>query len=189
MTDAELDREIEAALAVDPSAQWVARVRSEVARQPIAAGLPWSWAIASAAAVAILIAIMSGIRNEEVARLKPSPTEATGPTEVTGATEATSATEMASASEIATPTEVTGPIENSKSADTLIRDTRTSPEMLEVIVDPGGVRAFHQLVISTRERAFEASFDDNVPSTPWAMTDLSMPPIIILPLEPPAANN
>jgi hypothetical protein len=183
MTDAELDREIEAALAVDPSPQWVARVRSEVTRQPIAAGLPWSWAIASAAAVAILIAIMSGIRNEEVARLKPSPTEATG------AAEARSATEMASASEIATPTEVTGPIENSKSADTLIRDARTSPEMLEVIVDPGGVRAFHQLVISTRERAFEASFDDNVPSTPWAMTDLSMPPIIIPPLEPPAANN
>ena len=36
MTDADLDREIQAALAVDPSPQFVARVRTEVANQPIA---------------------------------------------------------------------------------------------------------------------------------------------------------
>ena len=61
--------------------------------------------------------------------------------------------------------------------------------MPEVIVDPEDVRAFQQLITSTRERRFEATFDSTPPSTAWAMTELSVAPIVIEPLEPSVANN
>jgi hypothetical protein len=67
-----------------------------------------------------------------------------------------------------------------------VADERPVPE---VIVNPEEMRAFQQLVISTRERRFEASFDPTPSSTSWAMTELSIAPIVIEPLEPSVADN
>jgi hypothetical protein len=187
MTDAELDREIEAALAVDPSPQFVARVRSEAARQPVAARVPWSWAIASAGAVVVAIAVTSGIRDEEVAGLKPSLTQASSPAQLATRTEVPTPTEVATPSEASSPTKMAAPTAISAPANTIEPATRTAPEIPDVIVDPDAVQAFEQLVISARERRFEASFDNLLRT--WVMTELSVPPIIIEPLEPPAANN
>jgi hypothetical protein len=171
MTDEELDREIEATLAVDPSPELVARVRSEVAHQAVAPAVPWGWAIASAAVVAVTIAAMSTVRNVEVARLKPSPALVAAP------------------SEVVTGPEVAGPVEISKPAKVLLRYSPAPPDMPEVIVDPNAVQAFRHYVTSVSERRFEASFDDNAISTPWDMTELSVPAITVEPLERPAANN
>jgi hypothetical protein len=102
---------------------------------------------------------------------------------------------VATPSEVATPPEVVarpevdGPVEISKPAEVVIRYSPAPLEMPEVIVDPNAMQAFRQFVTGVRERRFEASFDENVPSTPWAMTELSVPLITVEPLERPAANN
>ena len=68
--------------------------------------------------------------------------------------------------------------------------TLKEPALPEVVVDPVNAQAFQQLIVSARERRFEASFDDNPLSTPWEIAELTgPPPIIIEPLDPPAANN
>jgi hypothetical protein len=60
MTDAGLERDIERALAVEPSAEFLARVRAEIAAQP--EGLPWRiawrWIAAGSAVAAITAAIV-----------------------------------------------------------------------------------------------------------------------------------
>jgi hypothetical protein len=187
--DLDLDREIEAALGVDPSPGLIARVRATVAAQPMRSRVPWASAIGSVCVVVVAVAVTTGMRNEGVTRLKPSstvlkpipigvpiPIDPPRPDEPT-------------VSEVARPTEMVGPIEISTPANAPFRDTRPSPEMPEVLVDPNQVQAFQQLVISARERRFEASFEERPPSAPWVMTELSVPPITIAPLDPPTAHN
>jgi hypothetical protein len=54
-----IDREIRAALAVEPSAEFVARVRTRLASEPAAAGWSWrhSWGFALTAVAAVAIAL------------------------------------------------------------------------------------------------------------------------------------
>ena len=62
LTDAALDRELEAALAVDPSPEFVARVRTRVQTQRNAAwsALPWGFA-AAAGAIVVVAAVVVGM--------------------------------------------------------------------------------------------------------------------------------
>lgn len=55
-----IDREIEAALSVDPSPEFVARVRARVANDPAPVGwrLPWLITVAGAAAAAVVILVV-----------------------------------------------------------------------------------------------------------------------------------
>jgi hypothetical protein len=57
LTDAALDREIESLLAVDPSPEFVARIRARVADQPVASG--WRWQLPMAAAVAVTAIVVA----------------------------------------------------------------------------------------------------------------------------------
>jgi hypothetical protein len=59
LSDTSLEREIEAALAVDPSPDFVARVRMRVAAEPHPARrwMPWPWIAAAAAAAVLVIAV------------------------------------------------------------------------------------------------------------------------------------
>jgi hypothetical protein len=59
LTDARLDREIAEALAVDPSPEYLPRVRAAVAEQASRAGwrLPWMWVGAGTAALAMGLAV------------------------------------------------------------------------------------------------------------------------------------
>jgi hypothetical protein len=202
LTEADLDREIQTALAVDPSPQFVARVRTEVGNQSIASSVPWGWAIAAACAVVVAIAVTTGVKPE-VARLQPSPTQIVSPTEIAAGLKPSTTNEQAAAAEQATAERATVErASNEATADhhaagvpalrpaSTYTATLKEPARLEVVVDPENAQAFQQLIGSARERRFEASFDDNPPSTPWEIAELTgPPPIIIEPLEPPAANN
>jgi hypothetical protein len=53
LTDAALDREIESALAVDPSPEFLARVRGRIAQEPAPVGWWWGWKLAAAGSVAV----------------------------------------------------------------------------------------------------------------------------------------
>jgi hypothetical protein len=176
VTDADLDREIEAALAVDPSPWLIARVRARVASQPIRRTIPWRWAIGSMCAAATAIAIVTGARDEEIARLKPSPTAMPSPTVVV------------SPSEVVSPT-VPKTAPSMRSAVSESRSLVDDPSIPEVIIDPEDVKAFQQLIVSTSERRFEASFDATPPETAWVTTELSVAPIVIEPLESRVAIN
>ena len=57
MTDTAIDREIQAALAVDPSPQFVARVRTRIASEPARATSWLSWKLVASGAMAALIVI------------------------------------------------------------------------------------------------------------------------------------
>ena len=53
LTEAALDRDLEAALTVDPSPEFVARVRTSVQRERDAASSRWRWPIAAAVALCV----------------------------------------------------------------------------------------------------------------------------------------
>lgn len=62
MTDQELDRALAQALEVEPSPDFLARVRAEAAREPVPSPWPWPawWRVAAVGtAVAVLVAVVS----------------------------------------------------------------------------------------------------------------------------------
>jgi hypothetical protein len=72
VTDAMLEREIERALAVDPSPEFLARVRSGIASEPAAPAWRFSWTLlAAASAVVVVIAAVVILRQPEVERGRP----------------------------------------------------------------------------------------------------------------------
>jgi len=192
LTDVDLDREIQAALAVGPSPQFAARVGARVGAQPIAPTVPWGWAIAAGCAVVVAI-FMSNEGRPGVARLEPStPTAVTQP-EISIANGVRTLPDTSKSAEVVNSGAISesGPRMSQMpiTAGTAILPKR-QPAVPEVIVDPGNVQALQQLIVSARERRFEASFDDNPQSIPWETVELTgPPPIIIEPLDPSAANN
>jgi len=181
MRHEDFDRDIQAALAVDPSPQFVARVRTAIANQPVTGRFPSRWALASVSAFMVAIAIAGGLKQGEVARLKPRPTEITA-----GLQPSTTNEGQATNEPTANTREAVVPTLRSAGVKELVFK---EPAMPEVLIAPEDTQAFQQLLISVSERRFEASFDENVPPTPWEMTELTVPPITIEPLETPAANN
>ena len=73
MTDRALDRELQSILAVDPSPELVARVRTRIASEPqrSAAWSMWMFAAAAAAVVAIAVVVSRGVPREGAAASKP----------------------------------------------------------------------------------------------------------------------
>ena len=73
MTDQALDRELQSILAVDPSPEFVARVRTRIASEPqrSAAWSMWMFAAAAAAVVAIAVVVSRGVPREGAAASKP----------------------------------------------------------------------------------------------------------------------
>ncbi|RPI52341.1 MAG: hypothetical protein EHM55_16720 [Acidobacteria bacterium] len=74
-------------------------------------------------------------------------------------------------------------------AAAILEPRRSEPPLPEVLVAADDVRAFNDLLVSVRERRFEATFDDTPVATPWATTHLTLAPINIEPLDQPATNN
>lgn len=77
LTDEALAREIEAALAVEPSPQFVAKVRERVSREPLGPNvMPWRlWlggAAVMAGALALFVSLVGGPRDTNAPESKPS---------------------------------------------------------------------------------------------------------------------
>jgi hypothetical protein len=75
LTDAALDRELESALAVDPSTEFVTRVRTRVQTERDVSWSPWQWGFAAAvAAIIVVVALVVGTsrpNRSQVARKAP----------------------------------------------------------------------------------------------------------------------
>lgn len=189
MDDLELDRTLREALSEAPSPEFVARVRTTIAEAPrpsiVAGWLKPAAAVACAALLAIAVAL-----PRQDAQLKLSPTERTlSPTEraLRPADIALRPAPVAPASTVAVPafksaTSATPP------APARIAIPNESP-LPEVIIAADDVQALHQLVTSASERRFLASFDETPASTPWVISELGVPPIIIEPLDTTRVHN
>ena len=68
MNDAALEREIERALAVDPSPEFLARVRARIADEPAPASRGFGWLFAGVATVAAAAALVLAVRMVSPAR-------------------------------------------------------------------------------------------------------------------------
>lgn len=75
MTDGDIDRALGAALAVEPSPQFLARVRMRIAREPAPSGCPLSWVFAagaSTAAIALAVIVSTQINHPPLSAGLPS---------------------------------------------------------------------------------------------------------------------
>lgn len=81
LSDETLEREIEATLAVDPSPEFLAKVRARVAEEETPAGWPlrWYWVAGTTTAVAALLAIYASRSPEPAVSQEPEPLAAVQP--------------------------------------------------------------------------------------------------------------
>jgi hypothetical protein len=187
MDDLDLDRELRHALQVTPSPEFVARVRASIAEAPrpsiFASALRPTLAIVCAAVLAVAV----GMWRQD-ARLKPSPTE-TRPAELSPAE--TAHTEAAPGGMLTAPPKPelrarqTFPASRAPAAPAPVE-----PTVPEVIIPPGDIEALQQFMASATELRFVASFEETPVPTPWVVTELTIPPLTITPLDPePSMNN
>jgi hypothetical protein len=72
MNDAALEREIERALAVDPSPEFLVRVRARIADEPAPASRGFGWLFAGVAATAVAAAVVALVMLRPEQRVEPA---------------------------------------------------------------------------------------------------------------------
>jgi hypothetical protein len=70
--DAALEREIESALAVDPSPEFLVRVRVRIADEPVPASRGFGWLFAGVAAIAVAAAVVAVVMLRPEPRVEPA---------------------------------------------------------------------------------------------------------------------
>ena len=170
-SDDDVCRELQELLAVDPSPNFVARVRTAVANQPSRWGAPAFFVAAATGVTAVLLIASAVYRSNpathEIAASTVGRYEQTPPAPIPEA-------------RVDTPT--TPP-----SSEMVVRRVnhvkarRVAPEpSLQVLVAPEDVQAFERLVQSTTDGTVALSFDET--NRKLTMTELTITPIPIEPL-------
>jgi hypothetical protein len=173
MDDAELDRELNAALTVSPSPQFVPMVRSRIAQQ--GHSLVFLHRLKP-----IAVAVSLGVVGIAIT-YRETPRE-------TFLSPATLSSRQFAA--LARPQPVVTSLKAMSRPETRSPETPTpESKMPEVIIASDTRDGLMQFIASARERRFEASFDETPASTPWAMSELVVAPLTIEPLTRPAADN
>jgi hypothetical protein len=171
LIDEALEKEIEAALGVDPSPEFLPRIRARIASERVSAGwiwfAPWRWAGAALAVVAVAIAAL-WISDSSV----PAPREA----HVTAVPPVEPARRV--------PEVVASSAESSKPARAsgvrTVRSTRRPVEAhAEVVISPNDAMALRQLVVAIAARQIEAV---DIPKL--GAESAPLPPIEEIVLEP-----
>lgn len=192
MDDLNLDRELQDAFAVEPSPEFVARVRTTIAETPSRSMTVRLLKPAAAIACAVLVAVAVGLPRED-ARLEPKRAEiesrpADDP--VTAGLKPSTTNVLPSTAKVL-PSATNVRLPNARSPKRAARASAipTEPPLPEVIIAADDVEAFLQFVNSARDLRFIASFDETPVSTPWVMTELSIAPIAVGALESAPAHN
>jgi hypothetical protein len=180
LSDDELDREFDAALNVDPSPEFVARVRMRVASEPHATGWRLRSRLGMGAAAAASCAVALAV-------IYLPATQRAGPPQANGAAAVTSDTVSAPISaapprsfEAAPPQAVgvpSGPVAG--------RDRRVeTPRFPEVVISAAERRAFEVLLASVRDGRLPPMPEGNVAAETGlpAPAPLDVGPVIIEPL-------
>ena len=192
-----IDRELRRALAVAPSPEFVARVRTKIAEAPNPSMVPGVWTCAAALACVAGVAIGVGVREHAsiTARLKPSTTVVSNtsyppltptPFQSRGTVAVTNFSPQQHHGE---PLEASARADRSSKAHTE-NSAAQPPAFPEVIVAPADVEALRQHLANINNAQFVAFVAPAPMSTEWVTTEWTIPPLTINPLEPaPTANN
>ena len=176
LTASALDGEIRAALDVDPSPEFLARVRTGIASEPRRAAWRWSWMFAAACAMAALIAIAIVV---------------SGPHEVSSVLPADrmllQTRTVAPFSQIVPVASGFSRTERSAEAFAL-RPAAHQPPEPEILIDPRESMALRRLIAGTREGTLDLSAALQA-TTPTAMdlpplSEIAIPVITIDPITP-----
>jgi hypothetical protein len=173
-TDAALDREIESMLAVDPSADFLARVRARVVEEPAPVGWRIRWALGFAAAAVVTVAVVVLLRPDNGADPAPSRVTPTLVIERT-APEVVASVEPRESQAVPAPYRTTRPRRAPRAA------TAASAERLIPLVNEEDAKAFDALLATIRSRAVVVTFNESQGSV-LAASDLAIAPIDINPL-------
>jgi hypothetical protein len=188
LSDAALDRELDAALNVEPSPEFVARVRMRVADEAVAAGWWPRWQFVTAGIGAVTIAVAAGLwsmdRNVGTAFRRPEP----------------SSTVSLFARDVALPAAVIARAPSRVTTSPMVaavgqtrRPARVANEPREislddVIVSAEDRRGFEALLVAIEERRLPwlpqpEPAVDSAPPAPIEIPDVTIEPLELLRLE------
>lgn len=170
--DAAFDREIESILAVEPSPEFLARVRARVAEEPVAVSwrLPWRVGLVAAAVGAIAVIVVWPYRDRQ--QQSPAPLTPVIERETPLVAAAPAASQVTPVEELRQPRRHPAP-----------RPTKpASAEELVPVVAQEDARAFEALLAALRDRNVRLVFDDESTESALAASTLAIPPITIEPL-------
>jgi hypothetical protein len=173
VTDASLDREIETMLAVEPSAEFLARVRARVVEEPAPGGwrVRWDLGLAAAAVVAVAAAVVlwrtdNGAGPEQARATHTPAVERSAPAAVASAEPPESRPTL-----VRTPPPRRAP---PATAD-------TTSDRLIPLVNEEDAKAFDALLATLRNRELVLTFSES-PDSALAASTLAIAPIEINPL-------
>jgi hypothetical protein len=176
-----IDEEIREALDVDPSPEFLARVRTRIAAEPAPSAWRWSWGLAAgcAAAASIVLAILVSRTHE-----------ATPGAKVERVPNVVAATPLRPA--VGTLPDIGpryGPLPSrAANANTNGLAAQTAPSEPEILIDPREMRTLQALIEGVRDGRIDLTAAQNsTPHAPVALepvTDIVIPPLVIEPIAP-----
>jgi len=171
-----IDGEIRRALDVDPSPEFLARVRTRIAAEPSPSRWPWSWGVAAACAVAASFALAAIVSKPHEA--KPVAAVAQPPHAIA---------ENGPPAAVAVPRYDASP----RPARAVTPRTKSiapqvpAPEP-EILIDPREMRTLQALIEGVRIGRIDLTAAQNsvsqVPAAPEPVTDIVIAPLTIEPI-------
>lgn len=168
LTDAALDREIEIALAVDPSPDFEARVRMRVASEPVPAPFWLSWKFMTAGATVAAIVVAAVV-------LRPHEKTVVAPVPQTAASRAAQAAEPV-AQTVSPVAQASRPANAWPKSHATIVGRPGNVTGAEILLDPAETRALRRLIAGARDGRIDLEPVLRA-STPTAM---DLPPIGVI---------
>jgi hypothetical protein len=169
VTDASLDREIESILAVEPSPEFLARVRTRVAEEPGPSAWRWRWTFAFAGvAVAMIVAVV-------VWQARQTAPSSDAPVQTSQLAERVTASAPAAV-------EVEHPRTSRRAAPTIRARETVS---LVPLISADDARAFDMLLSTIRQDDVVLVLRDDMPDSALSASALAVAPITIEPVPVP----
>ena len=189
MTGAPIDREIQAALAIDPSPEFLARVRTRIAAEPPGGTAWWPWTLVAAAVMAAIVAggVVMSRPHEKAGGTATAQGDIRLTPEVPIEQPRRPERSQASAESTRRPVESTDAIRRSPTrrltstpARAETRLVGTIPAELDILVDPREARAMRLLIRATRD----GSLDLSAALRAAAPAVMALPPIAAIVIAP-----
>jgi hypothetical protein len=171
-----IDQEIQDALKVDPSPEFLARVRTRIANEPAPSAWRWSWTVAAGAvAASVVVAIVLSPVREKSIVAPVTQTAAAGP----------------KAPALQPAAEELAPVAQSaerRPAPRMVIATALAVQQPEILLDPAETRALQRFIAGARNgRVDLAAVQQSTSPAPMELepvADIVIAPITIEPLAP-----
>jgi hypothetical protein len=180
-----IDKEIREALDVDPSPEFLARVRTRIAAEPAPSTWRWSWGVAAACALAASAVLVTVVPRPHGAR--PVTAVAAPPSAIAerSSAAAVSTGEGGTRKSLVGPRPIRAVTQHAKSAT--VRIPESEPELL---IDQGEMRTLRRLIEGVRVGRIDLTAARNskshAPAELEPVADIVIAPLTIDPIAPVA---